>query len=124
MVNEAYLNRLNAWLIQKISAKREVREVDRLHPFRLRIVHQGTDRERDAVGDAALLGMQPAEPGLAGERIGQWPLPELDEQQRERSAEQRGVEQVVHQVRKAEPEPRGGGDLGVPAADPAHGEAQ
>src|SRR5260370_30948015 len=123
MVNEAYLNRLNAGFTRSVfgrsgyrfaqrkrvktktgarsvliesepiglqarSANGEVAQVDRLDPFRLGVNHQCADRERDAVGNSAVLGVQLEQPGLAGERVGQGPLPELEQQQRQRAAEQ------------------------------------
>ena len=103
--------------------EREAGEVDRLHPVGLGIDHQCADRERDAVGDAALLGVEPQQPGLAGQRIGQRPLPHLQQHDGERAAEQRGVEQVVQEMAEAEPERGGRGNLGVAAADPAHRKA-
>src|SRR5271163_14738 len=98
MVNEAYLNRLNAEftrgypiftsrLPKARSAHGEVSEIDRLDPIRLRINHQGTDRECDAVRNSTVLGMQPEQPGLATESIGQRPFPELEQQQRQGAAE-------------------------------------
>src|SRR6266702_2092578 len=122
MVNEAYLNHLNAGLPVR-SGQCEVSEVDRFHPCGLRVDHQRAHRERDAVGNAALLGVQPGEPGLAREPIGQRPLSKLEQEQRQRAAEQRGVEQEVHQRCDAEPERDGGCDLRVAAADPAHRKA-
>src|ERR1700687_3619584 len=107
MVNEAYLNQLNGWFTQgsaRRSGQRETGKVDRLDPFGLRVDHQRADRERDAVGNAALLGVQLDEPGLAGELIRQRPLPELQQQQRQGAAEQRGIEQIGHQKAKAETE--------------------
>ena len=56
-------------------------------------------------------------------RIGQRPLPELQQQQRQGAAEQRGIEQIVQQMAKAEPQRGGGRYLGVSAADPAHRKA-
>src|SRR5947199_9441596 len=92
MVNEAYLNRLNAELPGR-SADGEMGQVDRLDPFRLRVDHQCADRERDAVGNSAFLGVQLEQPGLARERMGQRPLPELEQQQRQGTAEHRGIDQ-------------------------------
>src|SRR5260370_25497125 len=122
MVNEAYLNRLNAELPGR-SADGEMGEVDRLDPFRLRIDRQRADRERDAIGNSAFLGVQLEQPGLARERVGQRPLPELEQQQRQGTAEQRGIDQVAQQMAKAEPKGRRGCNLGIPAADPTHGKA-
>src|SRR5258708_4613503 len=113
MVNEAYLNRLSAGLLQSVfdsdvtgwirSAHGEVAEVDRLDPVRLRIDQQGADRERDAVRNPAFLGVQPQQPDLPRERIRQRPLPELEQQQRQAAAEHRRIEQIVHEMAKAEP---------------------
>ena len=44
---------------------------------------------------------------------------ELDQQQRQRAAEERGVEQIVEQMIEAEPQRGRGRELGVAAADPA-----
>ncbi len=52
------------------SAHGEVREIDRLDPVGLRIDQQGAEGERDAVGNAGLLVVQAAEPGLGRQRIG------------------------------------------------------
>ena len=109
MVNEAYLNRLNAGLLQGFSreggpsAYGEVGQVDYLDPIRLRVDQQRADRQRDAVGNSGLPGMQPHQPGLPGERVGQRPLPELEQQQRQGSAEQGGIDQIAQQMVKAEP---------------------
>src|SRR5256714_3894154 len=88
---------VKAWLMEREeialtesylrSADREVREVDRLDPFCLRIDHQCAESERDAVGDPGLFVMQAEQPGLAGQRIRQRPLPELKQQQRQGAAE-------------------------------------
>src|SRR5258707_13832774 len=102
MVNEAYLNRLNGKLPAR-SANREVGQIDGLDPFGLRIDHQRADRERDAVGDSAVPVVQPEQPGLARKRVGQRPLPELEQQQSEGAAEQRGIQQIVEQMAEAEP---------------------
>src|ERR1700730_1533541 len=104
MVNEAYLNRLNAGFTPARSANGEVAEVDRLDPFRLRVNHQRADRERDTVGNSAFLGVQLEQPRLAGERGGQRPLPKLQQQQRQGPAEQGGADQIVEQVAEPEPE--------------------
>src|SRR6188472_459053 len=103
MVNEAYLNRVNESLPKLRSANDEMREVDGLDPFGFRIDHQRADRERDAIGNAGLLGVQLEQPGLPRELPGQRPLPELQQQQRQHAAEQRSVEQIVEQM--VEPEP-------------------
>src|SRR3954454_20209433 len=123
MVNEAYLNRLNAGLPTR-SANGEVGQVDRLDPFRLRVDHQGADRERDAVGNSALPVMQPEQPGLAAERVGQGPLSELKQQQRQRPAEQGSIDQIVQHMAEAEPQRDTGRYLGIAATDPAHGKAE
>src|SRR5712675_215795 len=118
MVNEAYLNRLNAELPGR-SADGEMGKVDRLDPFRLRIDRQRADRERYAIGNSAFLGVQLEQPGLARERVGQRPLPELEQQQRQGAAEQRGIDQIVQKMAKAEPQRGRSRYLGVAAADPA-----
>jgi len=83
MVNEAYLNRLNAGL-SGCSAQCEVGEVDRFHPFGLGVDHQCAKCERDAIGNAGLFGVQPQQPGLTQQRVGQRPLSELEQKQRQR----------------------------------------
>ena len=70
MVNEAYLNRLNERFTRRRSVNREMGRIDRLDPFGLRIDHQCADRERDAVGNSALLVVQFEQPGLADELEG------------------------------------------------------
>src|SRR5437868_14362907 len=92
---------VKAWLMEREeialtesylrSTDREVGEVDRFDPFRLRIDHQRAERERDAVGDPGLLVMQAELPVLTGSRIGQRQLPELKQQQRQGAAERRGI---------------------------------
>src|SRR3954467_354210 len=77
------------------SVRDEACEIDCLHPIGLGIDHQSADCERDAVGDSALLGVQPREPLLPSQLVGQWPLADLQQQKRQGSAKQRGVEQVV-----------------------------
>ena len=49
----------------------------------------------------------------------QWRVAEIDDQQREGSAEQRGIEQVGEELIEAEPQRGRGRELGVAAADPA-----
>src|ERR1700753_3114568 len=51
------------------SVRDEAREIDGLYPIGVGIDHQRADRERDAVGDAAVLGMQPCEPLLPGQLV-------------------------------------------------------
>src|SRR6516162_223845 len=104
MVNEAYLNRLNVGFYPLELADGEACEVDRLHPLRFRVDHQRSDRERDTIGNAAFLRVQLEEPGLAGEGVWKRPLAELQQKQRQRPAEQRGIQQIVHELGKAEPE--------------------
>src|ERR1700716_1578460 len=116
MVNEAYLNRLNAGFTRGRSANGEVGEIHRLDPFSLGVDRQRADRERDAVGNAALLGLQTAQPGLAGERIRQSQLPKLEQKQLQGAAEQRGIDQIVEEMAKAEPQRGRGRYLGVAAA--------
>src|ERR1700761_2245223 len=105
MVNEAYLNRVNEVLPsvravwssgaqrmpkrsanfesgQTRSSDHEAAEIDGLDPVGLRVDHQRADRECDAVGNSAFLGVQFEQPGLARQRIGQRPLPELKQKQR------------------------------------------
>src|SRR5438067_1720696 len=121
MVNEAYLNRLNAGFTESVfertglvrvkktsqsakywsrrlsrrSVDGEVGHVDRFDPFGIGIDHQCADRERDAVGDSAFLGVQLDQPGLASERIGKRPLSELEQEQRQGTAKQRGIDEIV-----------------------------
>src|SRR5947209_5908222 len=104
MVNEAYLNRLNAGFTPGCSAKREVAEVDSPDPFGFRIDHQGADRERDTVGNSAFLGVQAEQPRLSGQGIGQRPLPELQQQQRQGAADQRGPDQIIDEMTEPEPQ--------------------
>src|SRR3981189_3126807 len=101
MVNEAYLNRLNGKL-PVASARREVNQVDRLDPLGLRIDHQRADRERDAVGDSALLVVQAEQPGLAREQRGQGPLPEQHSWEAKSGRKQRVIEQVVKEMVESE----------------------
>src|SRR4029078_4339676 len=98
------------------SAHGEVGEVDRLDPLGLRINHQRPDRERDAVGDPSLLVVQAEQPALAVERVGQGPLPELEQQQRQRAAKQRRVYQVAEEMVETETERHPARSLGTPDA--------
>src|SRR5713101_2329025 len=94
---------LTASYLRTRSANGEVGQIDRVDPFRLRINHQCADRERDAVGNSTVLGVELEQPVLAGERIGQRQLAELKQQQRQGAAEQRGIEQIIQQMAEAEP---------------------
>src|ERR1700750_2250092 len=134
MVNEAYLNQLNAeftevvraftWCLLSRSADREVGEIDRLDPVGLRINHPGADPERDTVRNTAVLGVQPQQPGLTDQGVRQRPLPELEQYQCQGAAEQRGIDEVIQQVAEAEPERGGARNLGVAATDPSHRETR
>ena len=48
--------------------KSEVGGIDGPHPLGVGINHQGADRERDAVGNSGLPGVEAQQPGLAGKR--------------------------------------------------------
>src|ERR1700761_118473 len=119
MVNDGYLNRLNESLPLWRSADHEVRQIDGLDPLRLRVDRQRTDGERDAIGNSAVLGVQFKQPCLTRERVRKRPLPELKQEQRQDSAEQRGVDQIGQQVSEAEPECSRGCHFGVSTADPS-----
>src|SRR5579864_374713 len=107
--------RVYLWLAERD----EVRQVDGADPFGIRINDERANCQRNAVRNAALLGMQLEQPGLTGQRIWQRPLPELKQEQGKGTPEQRSVDEIVQQVTKAEPECGGGGYLGIPASDPS-----
>src|SRR3954470_17803721 len=99
MVNEAYLNRVNETFRVR-SRGDEARKLDRADPFGLRVDHESTNGERDAVGDSRLPVVQPEQPALRRECAGKGPLPELQQHQRQCAAEQRGIDEIVKQVAK------------------------
>src|ERR1700744_1691815 len=103
MVNEAYLNRINESLPLWRSTDHEARQVDGLDPRGLRVDRKRSDGERNAVGNAGFLGVQFEQPGLARQGVRKGPLAELQQTERQCAAEQRGIEQIVQQVCKAEP---------------------
>ena len=93
MVNEAYLNRLNGAFTRRDQRMTKWRQVDRLDPFGLRIDHQCADaRARCRRGCRLSLACSLSSQAWPRERVGQRPLPELEQQQRQGAAEQRGVD--------------------------------
>ncbi len=66
MVNEAYLNRVNETFLW-LQWPMKPRQVDGLYPFRFRIDHQRAECERDAVGNSAVLAVEPQQPFLRTE---------------------------------------------------------
>ncbi len=92
------------------------------HEWRVWVDDERGDRERDAVRHAAIRGMQPLHPVLPRQERRQRRHPELQQQQGQCTAQQRGVQQIGHQEIKTEPERGRGRELGVAAADPAAGE--
>src|SRR6185437_2246612 len=89
------------------------------HPAGFGIDHERGGGERNAVGYCASGLVQAENPGLASQRRRQRQLTELDERQRQYATEQRGIDQVIHQIIEPEPKRGGGSQLGVTAADPA-----
>src|ERR1700730_11980315 len=120
MVNKGYLNRANGRSRHREkSGGHPPSPPDGLHPRRIEVDQEGGTRERNTIGDVAALLVQPLSPELAGEQSRQRDLSDLDQQEGQRTAEHRGINEIVHKVVESEPYGGGRGELGVAAAHPA-----
>src|SRR5581483_10905601 len=121
MVNQAYLNRVNDALLGTSGAWPDARPSagDALHPGCAGIDRQRRRSESDTVRHPAIRLMQPLGPGATQQEARQGDGAELQQCQRQRTAEDRAVERVFQQVTEAAPKGRGGCELGVATTDPA-----
>ena len=83
---------------------------------------EGGGRQGDPVGDAGLGVVQMQGEGHARDAQRQRMRPREQDRQGQGAAEDRGDQQIVAEAVEAEPQGRGGRQLGIAAADDAEGE--
>ena len=108
-------------LCLKAAAQRS--EPDRFHEGGFRVNAKASRGERNTIRHAALLLVQASRPLLIGQEAGKRQHPVLEEQDRQRAAEQGGLDQVIEQVVEAKPQCGRGRQLCVAPSHPTAGEA-